>query len=54
MAQGSADGSAGGRGFLRDMAARSARAHAFDRWAAAPVVPVIPGTATGQGPRQRG
>jgi hypothetical protein len=31
VAQGSADESADGRGFLRDMAAQSARAHTFDR-----------------------
>jgi hypothetical protein len=31
VAQDSADQSADGRGFLRDMAAQSARAHSFDR-----------------------
>lgn len=31
MAQDGADESADGRGFLRDMAAQSARAHTFDR-----------------------
>jgi hypothetical protein len=31
VAQDSADDTAGGRGFLRDMAAQSARAHTFDR-----------------------